>query len=103
GLGTGAFQAPVNFSVGAFPRSVEVGDFDGDGKLDLVTANSTDNISVLLNNGNDVGGNPTFQAVRLTSLSGPAEGIAVGDLNADGKLDLVTANGNGNSINVLLN
>ena len=40
GKGDGTFQAASNYSTGPFPRSVAVGDFDGDGKLDLVVANA---------------------------------------------------------------
>jgi len=38
--GDGSFQPQQTFAVGALPRSVVVADVDGDGKLDLVTANS---------------------------------------------------------------
>src|SRR5262249_30398612 len=40
GNGDGTFQAARNFPVGSDPRSVAVGDFNGDGHLDLVVANS---------------------------------------------------------------
>src|SRR5260370_39809039 len=52
GNGAGSFTSPTNFGVGAIPQSVAVGDFNGDGKLDLVSGNfNSANISVLLNNG----------------------------------------------------
>ncbi|MFE1886931.1 FG-GAP repeat domain-containing protein, partial [Streptomyces diastatochromogenes] len=42
------FDPAVNYAVGDVPASVAVGDFNGDGKLDLVTANAnSDNVSVL--------------------------------------------------------
>ncbi len=51
GNGDGTFQAPLNFSVDASPRALAVGDFNGDGFPDLVTANfvPSRDISVLLN------------------------------------------------------
>ena len=56
--GDGTFQASQAFTTGAFPYSVGIGDFNGDGKQDLAVADATDDTaSVLLSNGNG-----TFQA-----------------------------------------
>ena len=65
-----------------------VGDFNGDGKADLAVANaSSNNVSVLLGNGNG-----TFQAaVNYAAGTGPSS-VAVGDFNGDGKADLAVAN-----------
>jgi hypothetical protein len=89
----GTFGPAVNASTGAYPVSLAVGDFDGDGKLDIATANSID-ISILLGNGDG-----TMQAARSVGLPGdqyadPQQpvSVAVGDFNADGKLDM-TATG----------
>src|SRR5262249_14859176 len=55
-----SFASAVNYSVGQFPYGVAKGDFNGDGHLDLVTANfNTDTVSVLLGNGDG-----TFQAAQ---------------------------------------
>jgi hypothetical protein len=97
GNADGTFQPAQNFVTGAGPQSVAVGDFNGDGKLDIVTANGGD-VSVLLGNGNG-----TFQAPQSLVLPGQFPpgytgstalrqgpiSVAVGDLNGDGKLDLV--------------
>ena len=62
-----------------------MGDFNGDGKSDLVAADETGNtVSVLLGNGNG-----TFQARQSFSTGSRPRSIAVGDLNGDGKSDLV--------------
>jgi len=98
GNGDGTFQAAVDYSAGSLPESVAVGDFRGDGKLDLAVANYNDNnVSILLGNG---GG--TFQAAvnYATTWTGPYS-VAVGDFNGDGKLDLVVANYAG-SVSILL-
>ena len=61
-IGRGAaptFQAAtVFFGTGHYPRSVAVGDFNGDGRLDLAVANSrSDDVSVLLNDAPTCRGN----------------------------------------------
>ena len=82
------FEPAVNFAVGVTPRSVAVADFNGDGKLDLATANSGgDNVSVLLGNGNG-----TFGVATHFTVGKDPRSVAVADFNGDGKLDLVTAN-----------
>ncbi len=85
------------FGVGTFPDAVTVGDFNGDGKLDLATGNYGENtVSVLLGNGDG-----TFQPfVAYAADSG--SGIIVGDFNNDGKLDLATASTPASSASVLL-
>ena len=83
-----SFAAAVNYPVGTEPRTVAVGDFNGDGKLDLAVANEgSNNVSVLLGKGDG-----TFQtAVNYAVGSTPAS-VAGGDFNGDGKLDLAVAN-----------
>ena len=47
GTGTGVFGAPVNYSVVRTPGGIGVGDFNGDGKLDLAVT-SVAGVSILL-------------------------------------------------------
>jgi hypothetical protein len=98
--GTLSSNPIVSFPTGAYPASVAVGDFNGDGHLDIATANEAgDNVSVLLGDG--VGGftaapgSPFAAGVSPTSL-------VVGDFNGDGIPDLVTANTYGTTVVVLL-
>ncbi len=88
GCAVSQLQQPTNYPTADTPSAVVHGDFNGDGKPDLVTANYEANaVSVLLNNGNS-GFNP---AVNYNAGGNP-KAVAVGDLNGDGKLDLVVAN-----------
>jgi hypothetical protein len=86
GNGDGTFKTPISSAAGNNSRCTQVGDFNGDGKLDVVTWGSqTDAIHL----GN---GDGTFQPPQNTSLP-PAFGCpAVADLNGDGKLDIAEGN-----------
>jgi len=101
GNGDGTFQKPVTYNIGveSYPLSVAIADLTGDGKLDLVVANSvTDYISVLLGNGDG-----TFKpAVSYDSGGLEAWSVAVADVNGDGKPDILVANINSNTLSVLL-
>jgi hypothetical protein len=83
-----AFLAPIDYAAGARPNAVVTADFNGDGRLDLATANHDSNsVSILLGNGDG-----TFQTPRIFTTSGSPVWIEAGDFNGDGKLDLVTGN-----------
>jgi len=93
------FLAKFNYTVDSSPYSVTTGDFNGDGKLDLATANLDANtVSVLLGNGNG-----TFQTKVDDPVGDAPASVTTGDFNGDGKLDLAVANGAGNTVSVLLN
>jgi hypothetical protein len=99
GNGDGSFQVPRIFAAGAFPTAAAVGDFNGDGKLDVVAGNSDSHVSTLLGNGNG-----TLQSPVRFAAGIPPQFIAVADLNGDGKLDIAMVNRNApfNHISVLL-
>ncbi len=119
----GAAQKAGSFS--APPTSVAVGDFNGDGKLDLAVATrGTDGfwggyyssyyysgaspaVDVLVGNGNG-----TFTTGNSYTLPSPFEippssyaapSVATADLNGDGKLDLAVTDAGDSAVDVLLN
>jgi len=97
GKGDGTFQPANNAVAGKNPSYIAVGDFNGDGRVDIVTVNSDNTVSALLGNGDG-----TFQAhVDYGAGSGP-DFVAVGDFNSDGRPDLVVTNSGGGSVSVLL-
>ena len=100
GTGTGSFGANTDFATGANPRSVAIGDFNGDGKPDLAVANAGGNtVSILLGTGTG-----SFGAKTDFATGGGPMSVAIGDVNGDGQLDLATANGGGldNTASILL-
>src|SRR2546425_1319694 len=81
---TASFTAQT-FAAGANPQVVAVGDFNGDGKLDLAVVNAgSTTVSVLLGNGDG-----TFQPALTFDAGGSNPTyVTTADFNGDGKLDL---------------
>src|SRR5204862_3611289 len=91
GKGDGTFQpAQVvqTFASDTYLIPVAVGDVNGDGKLDLITA-SVGNVMVAVMLGN---GDGTFQPARMYPFVGDPASIVVRDFSGDGKADLALAN-----------
>jgi uncharacterized protein (TIGR03437 family) len=83
--------------VGRF-TSVSVGDFNGDGKSDLVVAATGKNeLNVFLGNGDG-----TFQTSLNYGVGIEPFSVAVGDFNGDGKADLAVANSGSSNVSILL-
>ena len=110
GNGDGTFQPVVHYDSGGFspiaPNALAVRDVNGDGKLDLVVANTCSSstcsgqgvMGVLLGNGDG-----TFQRVVTYDSGGEAaESVAVADVNDDGKPDMLVANFASGTVGVLL-
>jgi len=98
GNGDGTFMEGGSFSTGGgatlAPYSVAVGDFNGDGKLDLVTADETLNkASVLIGNGDG-----TFQAEVDYATGSDSRKVVTGDFNRDGHLDFAISSSAGVSV-----
>ena len=97
--GSGGFTLASSPTVGSRPFSVTAADVNGDGRMDLISANLiADTLSVLTNNGR--GG--------FTLSSSPTVGrnpysVVAADVNGDGRMDLISANQLADTLSVLTN
>jgi len=90
----GQFKAAVGYSLGQpspLPQALVIGDLNGDGKPDVITANagtftSPGSVSVLLGNGDG-----TLKPPASTNVNQTAQSLALGDFNRDGKPDVAVA------------
>jgi len=96
------FSRRIDIPTDAQPLGITASDFDGDGLLDLAVAiYSGSHVTIFRNTGST--GVPGFGVPkRLTVGVGP-EGIASADLDADGRVDLVSANTGESTVSVLRN
>lgn len=100
GDGTGSFTNVPTYSTtdDSSPTWVALGDLNRDHRSDVVVANVfTDNIAVLLGNGDGSLGSPTTYSTATDSF--PIS-VAIDDLNSDGYSDIVVANSASNNIGV---
>ena len=113
GQGDGTFIAGATYAVGPVAGSIVAGDFNGDGKPDLIVANAgtnalhnqDGNISLLAGNGDGTFQEARVIGIKITTDIGPNSVIA-SDFNGDGKLDLavtVSAGATGGLVTMLGN
>jgi FG-GAP-like repeat/EF hand len=92
--------APVtSYPVGSTPYSIVAADVNGDGKVDLISANEGDStLTVLTNSGNGIfSSNATYH-----TFANP-ESVVAADVNRDGKVDLICACTGGNALMTFTN
>ena len=98
GNGDLTFEAPIPLVADQAPNAVVIADLNGDGRMDIASANEVgDDVTVLVNQGN-----LTFAPETLYGAgSGPAM-IRSADLNRDGKPDLIVINQYSSDLDLLL-
>lgn len=97
-----SFKRGGEFITGSGPRSVSIGDIDGDGKPDLVVINDYDNTVSILRN-TSIAADISFDSKIDFATGGSPWSVAIGDLDEDGKPDLAVTNSFGFSVSVLRN
>jgi hypothetical protein len=104
GNGDGTFKnSMINHIVGnpdVWSEAISLGDFNGDGKLDIASANTgEDRVGILLGNGD--GTFPPGGYLNDFVAGWSPSDVATGDFNGDGRPDIACADGNG--LSILLN
>jgi hypothetical protein len=98
--GNGTFASGVTYPVGTLPFGIVAGDFYNNGKIDVAVTNFGDNTVSILPGVGD--GTFTVASTVIFPTGNSPIGLAVGDFNLDGRLDLVASNSEDNTISVLL-
>ncbi len=103
GAGGGAYTPQAVFPAADMPVSLAIADVNGDGDVDLAVADDGSNRQVVAVLRGEAGG--SFGPPVNFSIEEPwgPIGVAVADLNADSRPDLVTANGSIDTVSALLN
>ena len=101
----GSFTTGFDYWAGYETKWSAVGDFDNDGKTDIVVTDQGNNVVSAFRNTSKPG------SISWDSFEGKADfatgsgpySVASGDIDGDGKMDLVVTNANGTSISILRN
>jgi len=99
GTGNGRFAGRREYRVGRLPVAVAMGDLDGDGDQDVISANrGSRDLSVLMNSGNG-----TLGAAVSYTVDGTPWYVVTADFDADGDIDLATANQPNRTVGIFYN
>jgi uncharacterized repeat protein (TIGR01451 family) len=98
GNGDGTFQAPGSYPTEGGTNTLAVADINGDGKLDVITANvGANSITIWFG-----AGDGTFRSSINYPSGLKPNGVVAADFNGDGRTDLAVSKGVGDSVTVLL-
>lgn len=99
--GSGNFDVQESISTGPSARELKTGDFNNDGLVDVAVANFGDNtVSLALGNGDSTFEDSVAHDTNVTG--GRPYGLAVGDINGDGRDDILVTSDNTNEIGAML-
>ncbi len=101
GDGTGEFVHVADYATGTNPKDVLVRDLDADSNLDLIVSNSGGNtLSIFMGDG--TGAFAPHATAPTPGAGTDPTGLAAGDFNADGKLDIAVTNNSIGDVSILL-
>ena len=99
GNGEGTFQNTLSQTTSSVVRSLAVGDFNKDGKLDVAAViDGTNAVSIFLGKGDGTFNAPVQYATGPMVNSPPYHNVLAADFNVDGNLDLAVSTDAGISI-----
>lgn len=96
--GSGKYQAATSYPVGGAPNDVQLADVNADGKLDAIVADNASSGRIVIFP-QDPANPGHFLAPVTLATPNAASGVAVGDLNGDGKPDIAAATSDSNGNN----
>jgi hypothetical protein len=85
----GPFRRMPSIHAGSAPASLALADFDADGALDMVVANTKDNTLTVVRGGGD----GSFHPSAVLATGNEPRSVATSDLDGDGDIDIAVVNG----------
>lgn len=99
--GDGSFAAATSLPQTLTPSAIAAGDFNGDGKPDLVTTNNTAGVAMSIRLNTGTGGFGAETSIRLRGAADNRSGLKVADFTGDGKADIAVATTDSPSLTIL--